>query len=296
MGIQLSTVQSMSIWVDLLHENTLFSHFIKEHVAEKYKNQLKYYSFLNRNSDLPFIHKLRVLDACLISAIIYGCESWFSSKISKLNTLYLRKTCPNLVTLLEVGLPNLSAKVKERQFKFYKKMVTSRSHMLDDPFMLMLNVARQNKSPASMYIDGVLNSTDKSYITRDIEAMKDKIMDEMGSKFVMYKKLNYDLSKHEIYNSSEVPEYQRIAFSRYRTGSHLLKIETGRWSRVPRENRLCHCAEGSVQDEVHVIESCALLNETRSMFPELEFKAEVFFNKNTADVAKFITKAFEILL
>ena len=130
MGIQLSTVQSMSIWVDLLHENTLFSHFIKEHVAEKYKNLLKYYSFLNRNSDLPFILKLRVLDACLISAIIYGCESWFSSKISKLNTLYLaavkaalgvRKTCPNLVTLLEVGLPNLSAKVKERQFKFYKK-------------------------------------------------------------------------------------------------------------------------------------------------------------------------------
>ena len=59
--------------------------------------------------------------------------------------------------------------------------------MLDDPFMLMLNVASQNKSPASMYIDGVLNSTDKSYITRDIEAMKDQIMDAMGSKFVMYK-------------------------------------------------------------------------------------------------------------
>ena len=160
----------------------------------------------------------------------------------------------------------------------------------------MINVARENNSPASRYIDQILSFNKKSFIIQDIENMKDRIVQESGSKYVMYRQLNPDLSKHEIYFAKDIQEHQRIAFTRFRTGSHLLKIETGRWSRVPRENRLCHCDKGEVQDEFHIIESCSLLNETRASFPEIQFKKEGFFNNESKDVAEFLFKALELMI
>ena len=42
---------------------------------------------------------------------------------------------------------------------------------------------------------------------------------------------------------------------RFRVGSHLLPIETGRWTRTLRENRLC-TACGVLGDERHAIYQC----------------------------------------
>ena len=65
-----------------------------------------------------------------------------------------------------------------------------------------------------------------------------------------------------------------------------MKIETGRWSRTPRESRLCSC--GAVQDERHVVQDCALLNDIRDrysdpiIFPDIVLNAysEVTFKLN----------------
>ncbi len=45
-----------------------------------------------------------------------------------------------------------------------------------------------------------------------------------------------------------------VACTRIRLSSHRLRVETGRWDRIPFENRTCLC--GAVQTEEHV-----LLNE-----------------------------------
>ena len=46
------------------------------------------------------------------------------------------------------------------------------------------------------------------------------------------------------------------AITKFRVGSHLLKIETGRWNRTKREQRLCaSCNE--VGDEFHAIYHCS---------------------------------------
>ena len=42
-----------------------------------------------------------------------------------------------------------------------------------------------------------------------------------------------------LYEDRLVPEYNRKAFTRLRLSSHKLKIETGRWSRIPKEARRC---------------------------------------------------------
>ena len=43
---------------------------------------------------------------------------------------------------------------------------------------------------------------------------------------------------------------------RFRCGSHSLPIETGRWSRIPRDERLCKTCK-VVGDEHHVLFECS---------------------------------------
>ena len=51
-----------------------------------------------------------------------------------------------------------------------------------------------------------------------------------------------------------------------RTGSHQLRVETGRWERprVAREQRICQrCLSGEVDDEHHMVFDCPALEEVR---------------------------------
>jgi hypothetical protein len=52
---------------------------------------------------------------------------------------------------------------------------------------------------------------------------------------------------------------------RYRTGSHNLRIESGRTPYIPREERLCSCNEG-VQTVKHVLLNCKLVDELRERY------------------------------
>ena len=61
--------------------------------------------------------------------------------------------------------------------------------------------------------------------------------------------------------------------TRLRLSSHRLAIETGRWSRIPRDNRQCSC--GAIQTEKHVICFCPLSQSIRSQFDTVKFTSIV---------------------
>ena len=168
--------------------------------------------------------------------------------------------------------------------------------MSDDPFMHMLAVARKNGASSAKYIDGILDQRTESFISKDAEMMRNKILGETGSKFQMYCRINPELEKHEIYCDKYVAEHHRIAFTRFRTSCHRLRIETGRWSRLEREERVCTCEAGGIQDEAHAIETCTHLSELRLEFTnDLTFTLEEISKSNYAAAAAFIFKALEIL-
>ena len=78
-------------------------------------------------------------------------------------------------------------------------------------------------------------------------------------------KKNPSLSKCVLYSAnSGIPEHARAATTQMRVSSHKLRIETGRWARIERENRLCPC--GEVQDEQHVLLHCPLTDDLRKQF------------------------------
>lgn len=55
--------------------------------------------------------------------------------------------------------------------------------------------------------------------------------------------------------------------------SHEYKIETGRWSRLPKENRVCICSGVEVQNEEHVLLKCPLTLSVRNEYPHLDFSS-----------------------
>ena len=125
--------------------------------------------------------------------------------------------------------------------------------------------------------------------------MKDEVKKSTGSKFITYIQINAELEKHLLYENILIPEFKRVEVTRFRTSSHRLKIETGRWSRIARERRLCDCGQEMIQDEIHVIESCRHLSDLRLLFPDIVFTTEQFFSSNIEDVASYVFKALNIL-
>ena len=66
-----------------------------------------------------------------------------------------------------------------------------------------------------------------------------------------------------------IPEYQRIATTRLRLSSHNVAIETGRWSRIQPDQRLCSC--GSVQTEEHIVCFCTRTLHIRLQYPDYDY-------------------------
>ena len=76
------------------------------------------------------------------------------------------------------------------------------------------------------------------------------------SKFRTYLDINPNLLPSPFLNSNS----SLVAvITKFRLGTHYLPIETGRWTRTPREERLCKSCE-VVGDERHLIYDCSLIN------------------------------------
>ena len=88
------------------------------------------------------------------------------------------------------------------------------------------------------------------------------------TKTVTYRNINPSFSVHSMYTSADkyIADYRRTEMTRFRVGSHRLKVETGRWSRVPREQRTCSCVVGGVQDEEHVVFQCEYTRDLREKY------------------------------
>ena len=108
----------------------LLSSVIKAHAHERMAHFHKFIAFIDKNSDIPFVIKKRVFDACLISAILYGCESWINADLQPVAKIYnwalkrlldVRLTTCNDVCYIESGYVSLKAIVRSKQRKFYNK-------------------------------------------------------------------------------------------------------------------------------------------------------------------------------
>ena len=134
--------------------------------------------------------------------------------------------------------------------------------MQDDPLMFAIRLTRSEVTSTGSYINSLLGLDD--VLLNGVSKVKDRVRQSERSKYMVYKEMNPSLEVHEVYGKeieAHIPEYMRVSFSRLRLSAHRLKIETGRWSRLPRDQRLCPC--GQVQDEAHALQWCPLVQSIR---------------------------------
>ena len=271
---------------------------VEEHATSKRKHLLKLVSFLRKNRDMPFSVKRKVFNACFMSSIVYSCESWINVSTKSVEKLYVgaikalldvRITTCNELCLIELGLPRFSAYIKQRQREFFVKASLTRQTIANDPLMQVWSLIRGSNSPTARYIDD-LTAGNKNFVMDSLNDLKDSVREKSitRSKMTSYMSINPQLQSPALY-SLDIAEYKRIAITRLRVISHNLKIETGRWSRIARENRLCPC-DLAVQTEKHVVESCQISEAIRLSHPEIDFDISNISSCKNCDDAEALYK------
>ena len=253
----------------IVTENGSISSSLKAHTADKKKHLNRLLIFLSRNYDAPFFVKHKVFDAAFSSAILYGCESWIGVSLVPMERMYMsavrrlldvRKSTPGVTCLLEAGVPSLEARVKQRQSKFLRRMFSEREDLhTSDPLMYTLNYMKNNCPEIYHPIEDVMRCDDYLTYDRDILCQKIRETPPEKTKIRLYLAMNPDLSVHPLYTvtntKSIVEDNLRIAFTRVRLCSHRLRSETGRWNRVPSDQRFCpHCDGATIQNEEHLFQ------------------------------------------
>ena len=268
---------------------------VKTHISQKQAHIMKFYSFLSKNSDAPFIVKKKVWESALRSAIFYGSETWMTRDLKATESPYLstikqmlgvRQTTCNELALIELGIGNAKSYVKDAQCKFLDKIM-KRDSMT--PVQLAINLAIKEKTESGRILTTLKNHP-PTFTQINLQEMKQKVIEANTTKRKEYLSINPQLKPNEIYHCQNVLETHRRAYTRMRLGSHKLKIETGRWARIPREQRLCQCRE-EIQTEEHVILKCSQTEHLRINLVEINSCnniAEVFQKCNPETIAPYI--------
>jgi hypothetical protein len=159
----------------------------------------------------------------------------------------------------------------------------------------VINLAVHGRTPMGRYIEHV-QAADWNIKQCMLDKMIAKVQIADSGHRLDYKMINPLCIPHTVYSKTlyQVPEHLRIAFTRARLGSHHLRIETGRWSRISRENRLCIC--GQVQTVVHVLISCVYLQDLRNKNGIVEKNISDLMEIDQYKLCKFIKNSMDLIL
>lgn len=210
---------------------------VKLHTKAKMGHALKYVSFVDKNNDIPFTVKRRVLDAALMSSLFYSCESWLSADSKPITKVYnwvikqmpgVRKNTASVICYAEAGYPLLPDLMRHKQHKFLFNMWKERNSMIDDPLHFAMVTTIQSNSPVGKLVSEFITTPVPDWDTLMVN-LHNKINRTQSTRYNTYKDLNPLLEVHEIYKHRHtVKEHYRKAFTQFRVSGHNLCIETGR--------------------------------------------------------------------
>ena len=275
------------------------------HVKIRTADLNKFKIFCKKNETMPFIFKKKVFDACISSSLLYGCETWLSDSLKEVEKLYIgaiksllgvRETSRNDTIFIESGIPPLKEMIQKRSAVFYKKQFLGMDVNVNDekPLIKVYDLCKQKRTNGSEYIKKLLNGPNNF----GMQSLRQKFNDDLGTKAMTYKMINNSLNVHKVYRSDTyINECERVAFTRLRLSSHNLYIEKGRWSRVPRENRLCECRQ-AVQDEEHILLDCPQTEHIRDNFQvdreTYENIGNLMDNLEVTQLIRFVKRCMDI--
>ena len=274
---------------------------LKEHLKLRRPNVLvKLGKFISNNYLCPISIKLKVLQACVNSSLTYSCETWGATSLSQLEVLHrktvkmalgIRTNTPNDIVMIESNCVPIISRVHQQQQTFWTKLKQDMTEHPDSPLARLVNMGLEFELPYLKHynklIDLRLNNI-QSFGVDALTAAKSHIrtegLEDPLSKYGQYLSVNPDLEHCDFYKNPIMAESDRILLTRYRCGSHKLRIETGRWDKTPQSDRLCKCNKES-QTVEHVLYRCTITKDLSK--PDDRF-ANYMKTKNCANTLRKI--------
>ena len=287
--------------------------FLKQKTKEV---NVKLASFLIKNELAPLSVKLRIVDACINSSLLYGCESWGSCPLQSVEILQrkaikmvldIAKSTPNEIVYIESGFHSLKPRIYKRQLNYIHKV---RQDISDNPescvSKLLQQAFDQNTQFLRHYIklESMFTSPHDCYghfVDEQKQQMELKIRQKFDadpdSILGTYHRVNPDLLVPDYNKEIGCFELDRKIVTRYRTGCHKLKIQAGRLTGEGRENRLCSCGV-EVQTLSHVLFTCPLTANIRRAQGIQSVDLEDFFKSDLLKIAttlKTVAKQLKVV-
>jgi hypothetical protein len=280
--------------------------------------------------------KNSLFDSLIVPILGYGCEIWAPNILQK-NTidmmvdnpcerlhmqflrrlLGVRKSTPRLFLLNEVGRQPLYFVWAKQVVKFWNRLIQQKTTRLTAIALKdNMQLAASGKPCWAQYVQTFLKSiygnthAFDNQVEIDIEnidsvlseCINSKIERDTGIKFETYRLIKGTPGIQGYLDT--LPNHLRQTLAQFRTGSHCLQIEVGRWfpeTRLDRHKRLCrNCTRGELENEQHFIFECPRYIECRESFNTLfhgteGYNLDYFFNLNDQkELALYLHKCLEL--
>ena len=199
-------------------------------------------------------------------------------------------TCHDLVHI-DTGMPNAKSIIVDRQVKFLLKMRTFHNN---DFITRIIDLAIIVKTPMGNRIHTLetqVHSRKDNFFTD----LRQSLRTSQSTRRQDYTMMNPELNISPVLDpkcDNFIPEINRISVNRLRLGSHHLRIETGRWARIPRDERLCVCG-GDIQSESRVLIDCPRSEHLRhniNIHPQCLY--ELFNHRSTYLISEYCWTSF----
>ena len=274
----LNSVSHLGLLGSHLTATGLLADDLKLHMDARYKSCIKYFNFLRANQLAPLFVKIKVLKACVVNSLLTNCETFghcipkdLEKTYNKLlrRTFNVRSNTPSLLMYIEAGFLPIKALIIARQLKFfnrYNEQLTGNTRRVQ----MFQRLLGEPTKYLQHYIDiSTKYPTEADVYRESMEEVKKQVRDlaDKGTlhyKYKIYTEMNPNLEKSPFITNCHPLSRDAI---RFRLGSHILPIETGRWSRKPRQDRLCDGC-GVLGDEKHAIFDCRNVDRTNIEMPE----------------------------
>ena len=233
------------------------SKIIEHNIEGRSHNWCKFYGWLEVNEETPIEIKLMVLDVCLYMCVLHAVEvmgdiSCVEKKLRLAEQKALRailkvKTGTSIDLLYnELKRADVISHVKDSQYKFFDKI----KNLNEDEVVVKSIFKICEDTPIVRYYESLQENNKESNISQ----REHKIANAESSMLKYYSSLVNISEKATIY-SSFVDDRYRAVITRWRLSNHKLRIETGRYRDIPREDRKCFICN-VIEDEWHVIFNC----------------------------------------
>lgn len=283
------------------------------------------------------VMRMRLFDALVRPVMLYGIEVWGPHSLGHLDARFerehrsflrqllgVRECTPSAVVLAELGRYPLTVLAIVQVCKYWNRLQAMGSERLVRlAFLESVRLAAlptrhavraswaaqvasllavtplPSTGPRRIDIKATLSQLQRRYLTSVSESALPKVQSYVGQIAAPLRIGSYRVSPYVKEVTSRV---QLRHLAQLRTGSHRLRVETGRWERprLPRQERTCRrCDSGDVDDEHHLVFDCPALQELREQHAGLFAASEdlrSFFEQESVQVAAFVSAGFAAVL